>query len=166
VPRRPVLRRALFALLAGLWAAGGCGSGEVPAEQAQVILVIDGDTFDVRLGDGREERIRTPQIDAPEMDECGYQQASVVMADLVLGETVELIPTSNGPDRDAHGRLLRAARLDGDDMGEAMVRSGMARWVAGYAHEDRGLASRYKTAERRAERESAGLWAACGWSPR
>lgn len=158
--RPPVL---LGVLLAVLLAISACGRDAMPGEHVRVMIVIDGDTFDVRFGDSREERVRMPQIDAPEIDECGYRDASRALADLVLGETVELVATADGPDRDAHGRLLRAVRLNGDDVGERMLRSGMARWVSHYAREDRDLASRYEAAERRAQRESTGLWATCHW---
>lgn len=162
----PGSRRALVTALVGALVAlvvVGCARDDVTVESARVTLVVDGDTFDVRFGDGREERIRPPQIDAPEIRECGYEQASYALADLILGEMVELVATTDGPDRDAHGRLLRAVRLDGDDVGETLMRAGMVRWVRRYAHEDRGLAARYEAAERQAQRESAGLWAACGW---
>lgn len=156
-------RRVPVAVVVSVLVIAGCGHDRGDSDEARVTFVVDGDTFDVRFPDGREERIRPPQVDAPEIDECGYERASVALAELILGETVELVPTSDGPDRDAHGRLLRAVRLDGEDVGAEMVRSGLARWIARYAHEDRTLAGHYEAAERQAQRASAGLWAACDW---
>lgn len=134
------------------------------AATATVIHVVDGDTFDVEFTDGAVERIRPPQIDAPEIGECGYEEANIELEDLILGAVVRLVPTTDGPDRDSHGRLLRVVELDGTDVGELLVRAGLARWVPRYAHEDRELAASYEAAEERAREIAAGLWSACGWS--
>lgn len=142
----------------------GAEPAPAPTAQATVVHVVDGDTFDVELPDGTEERIRPPQIDTPEVDECGYAESSAVLEELILGEVVELVRTSDGPNRDSYGRLLRAVELDGDDIGQLLVRAGLARWVPRYADEDRRLAAMYEAAERQAREQGAGLWAACAWS--
>lgn len=162
------IRRAL-GLVLGLVAllTAACGDGPTDSGErgeARVTHIVDGDTFDVVFTDGRDERIRPPQIDTPEVGECGYAEAAFALADLILGETVDLVPTSAGPDRDSHGRLLRAVELDGDDIGELLVRSGLARWVSRYAHEDGRLAAMYEAAEAAARSASAGLWLTCAWS--
>src|SRR5919106_2549036 len=69
-----------------------------PGEQATVVYVVDGDTFDVELAGGTTERVRSPQIDTPEMDECGYTKSAAILEELILGETVRLVPTAHGPD--------------------------------------------------------------------
>lgn len=133
-------------------------------EEATVVHVVDGDTFDVSLPGGTTERVRSPQIDTPEIDECGYAESTVTLEELILGETVRLVPTESGPNRDPHGRLLRVAELDGDDVGQLLVRAGLARWAPRYADEDPRLAAMYEDAERRARDEGAGFWSSCGWS--
>lgn len=138
-------------------------STSVNADTGTVVEIIDGDTFDVELTDGRVERIRPPQVDTPERDECGYTEATQALADLINGEAVVLRPTAHGPDRDPHGRLLRSAVVHGDDVGAALIRAGVARWVPRYAHEDPQLAERYEQAEVEARRAERGLWSACGW---
>lgn len=40
------------------------------------------------------------------------------------GDGLRLVPAS-GPDRDAYGRILRAAELDGDDVGWLLIRAGL-----------------------------------------
>lgn len=146
-------------------AAAGCAATEPNAawEEATVVHVVDGDTFDAEFPDGDIERIRPPQIDAPEVDECGYETSGAALEELILGETVDLVPTEHGPGEDPHGRLLRAAEVDGDDVGQLLVRSGLARWVPQYADEDQRLAAMYESAEDHARGESAGLWSSCGW---
>jgi micrococcal nuclease len=157
-------------LVAGCPAAGREPSTEpVDAEQpsreeALVVHVVDGDTFDVEFSGRTTERVRMPQIDTPELDECGYGESTATLEDLILGETVRLGPTESGPNRDDHRRLLRAAELDGDDVGELLVRAGLARWVSRYADEDRRLAEMYDDAEEQARDEGAGLWSSCRWS--
>ena len=73
-----------------------------------------------------------------------------------------LVSTKTGPDRDAYGRLLRAVEVNGDDVGQILIRNGLAHWVRDYAHEDTRLAAMYEAAESRAQEESAGFWSTCG----
>jgi endonuclease YncB( thermonuclease family) len=132
-------------------------------EEATVTVVIDGDTFDAAFADGRVERVRLPQVDTPEVDDCGYEEATAVLEDLIGGQHVTLAATAAGPDRETHGRLLRAVEVDGEDVGQHLLRSGIARWSRSYAHEDARLAAMYSAAERHAREDSAGLWTTCGW---
>jgi micrococcal nuclease len=127
------------------------------------VYIVDGDTFDVEFDDGAVERVRPPQIDTPERDECGFNEATRALEDLILGETVDLIPTSDGPDRDPYDRLLRAVELAGEDIGAVLVYSGIARWVPRYAHEDPRLAAMYEDAEDSARNDGRGFWSACNW---
>ncbi|WP_129664660.1 thermonuclease family protein [Phytoactinopolyspora endophytica] len=140
------------------------GSARPDGDYAVVVYVVDGDTFDVEFTDGVVERIRTPQIDTPERDDCGFDEATRFTEELILGQTVELIPTRDGPDRDPYDRLLRAVEIDGDDVGAILVRAGAARWAPRYANEDLRLAAMYEPAEEQARREAIGFWSGCGWS--
>lgn len=135
----------------------------VNREQAHVTYIVDGDTFDVILADGTEERIRPPQIDTPEIGECGYEEAAAALEELILGRTVYLASTAAGPDRDSYDRLLRAVEVDGHDVGELLVLAGAARWVPRYAHEDARLATMYEAAERESRSVGAGFWTWCDW---
>ena len=112
-----------------------------PVEEGLVVHVIDGDTLDVQLSDETTRRVRLPQIDTPEMDECGYSEATSALAEIVLGEAVRLIPTQSGPNLDEHGRLLRITQVGRTDVGHLLVRSGYARWVPYFADEDPRLAA-------------------------
>ncbi|HSI91887.1 MAG TPA: thermonuclease family protein [Jiangellaceae bacterium] len=154
---------AVVAVVAGCSGAG-TPQPDTATTEATVVHIVDGDTFDVTLPGGGEERIRPPQIDTPEIGECGHGEASSELAALILGETVMLVPTADGPDRDAHGRLLRAVELNGTDVGELLVLAGLARWVPRYAQEDRELAARYEAAEAQARDAATGLWSTCDWS--
>jgi endonuclease YncB( thermonuclease family) len=104
-----------------------------PGEQATVVDVVDGE-----LASGTTERVRSPQIDTPEMDECGYTKSAAILEELILGETVRLVPTAHGPDRDSHGRLLRAAEVDGADVGQLLIRAGLPGGCRGTRTRTRG----------------------------
>ncbi len=177
-PTEPVLRRtssarwarvsaaaiAAMVLVSGCLADGrapesGLLGAEQPGEKGLVVQVIDGDTLDVQLSDETTRRVRLPQIDTPEVDECGYREATAALAEIVRGESVRLIPTQSGPNLDDHGRLLRIAKVGSTDVGHLLVRSGFARWVPYFADEDPRLAAAYQEAERYARSEGAGLWA-------
>jgi endonuclease YncB( thermonuclease family) len=135
----------------------------VAQEEATVTFVIDGDTVDVALADEVAERVRLPQVDTPEADECGYEESMAALQALIAGENVTLVATEAGPDRDTYGRLLRAIEIDGDDVGHLLIRNGIAHWIRGFAHEDSRRAAMYEAAESSAREESAGFWSTCGW---
>ncbi len=126
-----------------------------------MLRIIDGDTFDARLVAGRTERIRPPQFDAPEHGECWHDEATAMLNQLIGGRVVHLIPLTEGPDRDRHGRLLRAVEIDGEDIGARMLEAGAARWLDRYAHEDARLAAMCEAAEERAREKGQGAWTAC-----
>lgn len=132
----------------------------LPQETATVVRIIDDDTFDVRFTDGRTERIRPPQFDASERGECWHGEATDLLEELISGREVRLIPLSDGPDRDRHGRLLRAVEVDGQDVGAQMLEAGAARWLDRYAHEDARLAATYEAAQEHARADGRGAWTA------
>lgn len=98
-------------------------------DRGVVTSVVDGDTVDV-AGYGR---IRVIGVDTPERGECGYDWASRVMADLVLGRTVTLVPGARD-DVDRYGRLLRYLDVGGSDAGLRLIQRGLA--VARYDSRD------------------------------
>ena len=89
--------------------------------------VVDGDTFYIN-GD----KVRIAGIDAPETHppRCNYEaqlgnEATGKLHDLLNSGAVTM--TSIDRDRDVYGRLLRNVQVNGADVGEAMVRAGVAR---------------------------------------
>lgn len=93
--------------------------------------VVDGDTF--ALGDG--DRVRILNIDTAEMpprSRCEREEqlafaAKARLAVLLAGGEVRL--TRHGRDRDRFDRLLRKVSVDGRDVGDQLVREGLAqRW--------------------------------------
>ena len=91
--------------------------------------VVDGDTIRVQ-GFGT---IRLIGIDTPEAGDCGFDRASQVMRDLVLGQTVSLIPGARD-DRDRYDRLLRYIDVGNVDAGLQVIKRGLA--IARYDSRD------------------------------
>ena len=82
--------------------------------------VVDGDTIKT---DGQS--IRILGYDTPERGECGYDEASEFLADLLATGTVSLTADS-GDDTDKYDRLLRHVLVDGKPVGLSMIEAGKA----------------------------------------
>jgi endonuclease YncB( thermonuclease family) len=89
--------------------------------------VVDGDTFWIG-----GEKVRIADIDAPETHppRCAYEarlgnEATEKLHQLLNSGAVTM--TSIDRDRDRYGRLLRNVQVNGRDVGEALVRAGLAR---------------------------------------
>lgn len=105
----------------------GHGSGGSPG--VQVARVIDGDTFELEGG----ERVRILNIDTAEMpprSRCAAERDLALAAKARLSEVVgqgrSLQLVREGRDRDRHDRQLRRVRVDGQDVGELLIREGLA----------------------------------------
>lgn len=114
-----------------------------PGAGWQVTRVVDGDTVEVSR-DGVVERVRLLGIDTPERGECGYDEATALVGDLVAGRAVTLVVGSSD-DRDRYDRLLRFVEVDVDgtvvDVGLRQLEAGLAAEVydsrTGYPRHDR-----------------------------
>lgn len=172
--RQSVPARSVTIAVAGLLLAG-CDSVRPPTPtttppgaldaNAVIDFVVDGDTVDVVI-DGREERVRLIGIDTPETKkpdspiECFGPEASAFTESLLpVGTPVRIERDTVG--RDDYGRLLgyvfRAD--DGIFVNYELVRNGLAQPLTiapNTTHE-----ALFVTAARSAERDDAGLWAAC-----
>jgi micrococcal nuclease len=137
----------------------------LPPSHATVTRVVDGDTIVVRLGSGREERVRYIGIDTPESVkpgtpvECFAKEASDANARLVEGRVVRLVRDVS--ERDRYGRLLAYVYRDEDDLfvNEALVRDGFAH--AKQYRPDVRFADRLEGVMEDARSASRGLWKAC-----
>jgi micrococcal nuclease len=114
---------AVALVVALLVARRGRDEAEPDGRSGRVTHVVDGDTLDVG-----PERVRVLGIDTPERDECGYAAASRAASALALGRVVRLEPDGTQAARDRFGRTLAYVRLpDGRDLGELLLRQGLAR---------------------------------------
>lgn len=93
--------------------------------------VWDGDT--IRIESRSIERVRIFNIDAPELDgKCGYEidlafNSKSRLAEILQGQRVQI--QRQGEDR--YGRTLAALSVNGRDVGDQLVREGLARTWSG-----------------------------------
>ena len=160
--------------------AAGCAGDEAatppttgPVESnATLEWVIDGDTIDVVMADGREERVRLTGIDTPEIardatadrpartGECFAEQArDFVVALLPVGTALRLERDIVG--RDDFGRLLAYVyrSADGIFVNYEIVRQGYAQPLT--IPPNVTFSELMVEASRAAEADDVGLWAAC-----
>jgi micrococcal nuclease len=134
--------------------------------RAQVIRVVDGDTFIVDLPDTLKDtpstRVRVWGIDAPEMARNGSPAARLAVEatqyarDILDGQTV-LLTVEPDRLRGRWGRLLAHVELaDGELFSEKMLRAGLARADARWPHR---YLKEFEEAQRDAKQRRVGLWA-------
>jgi micrococcal nuclease len=89
---------------------------------SNIVKIIDGDTYDVLI-EGVKTRIRMEGIDAPERGMDFYKKSKEYLSELCNGQQVKVV----GDEKDRYGRLIAKTYLeDGREVGEEMVRAGMA----------------------------------------
>ncbi len=121
-----------------------------------VSAVIDGDTF--TLSDGL--RIRLIGVNAPEISQPFYSQATAALEDLVLNKTVLL--ESDASETDPYGRLLKYAYVSDKLVNKEIVLAGLAESVS--YPPDTARQSELDVAEETAKSEGRGMWAASSTS--
>jgi micrococcal nuclease len=172
------IRRALtvcvftFTVL-GLAILSDCSVGRpVGGDQAkyhnqsfQVVYVVDGDTFDINMPDGKYEktRIRLWGVDTPEVGRNGKPdmhfgpQASEFAEKTLLGTQVHVV-LSPKRTRDKYGRLLAFVFMQrgGAMFNEMLIEQGFAYADLRFDHQYR---RRFETVDKRARKKKIGLWA-------
>jgi endonuclease YncB( thermonuclease family) len=120
-----------------------------------VSRVVDGDTLWLKTeGDGEPPVVvRLEGIDAPESCQAGGSEATAALNALALGREVSVRVVA----RDEHGRTIGKVFAGTQDLGDRMVRDGMA-WSSRYQY-DRGP---YVAEERMALALKRGVHAAGG----
>ena len=143
VRRRRGILVVVVALAALAAASGDAGMRDVLAGPvaAEVLEVIDGDTIAVRvriwLGQDLETRVRLEGIDAPELHgKCPRERQLAVSArDFLKARLADRPVTLHDVQLGKYaGRVVaRVSTEDGDDVGGALVRAGLARGYRGGA---------------------------------
>ena len=129
-----------------------------------VVNVIDGDTFDIDILDGRHEhtRIRLLGIDTPETD--GEQtdamyfgaEAAQFTKKLALDKSVTVYLDSPNPTRGKFGRLLVYIKLpDGSFLNEVLLKGGYAYADSRFSH---SFFNKYRQLQSSARSNKKGLW--------
>jgi endonuclease YncB( thermonuclease family) len=114
----------------------------------KVVGVHDGDTISV-LHDGKAEKIRLVEIDAPELSQDFGQQSKQYLSKLCFGQTATI--DEHGQDR--YGRLLARVKCNGINANVEQVKRGMAWFFTKY-----GTDLSIKAYQEQAKQQSIGLW--------
>lgn len=148
------LRPAVVAPDDGPGRGTGDRGGAPVGERALVTRVVDGDTIEVELEDGRIERVRYIGVDTPERGRPYYREATAFNRNLVLGKTVTLVRDVS--ERDRYGRLLRYVYAGEVFVNAELVRSGYA--VPLTIPPDVSFADEFVRLSREARAAGRGLW--------
>ncbi len=129
-----------------------------------VVNVIDGDTFDIDIPNGRYEhtRIRLLGIDTPETnrEQTGVMyfgpQAAEFTKKLALGKSVTIYLDAPNPTRGKYGRLLAYVKLpDGSFLNEVLLTEGYAYADSRFSH---SFYNKYRQLQSLARSSKKGLW--------
>lgn len=146
--------------------AGAYDLEKYHAETLTVVNVIDGDTVDIDISDGRDEhtRVRLLGIDAPETnsEESAVTyfapQAAEFARKLTVGRPVTVYLDVSHPTRDKYGRLLAYLKLSDDRfLNEVLLTEGFAYADLRFRHSSY---NKYKQLEAIARSRKRGLWEA------
>lgn len=123
-----VCRLLVMAVLSGVGTVGLVAPAEAQdSYPATVTSVVDGDTVDAQVAGGPALEVQLIGINAPELGDCGADEATRYMERFVLGRAVTLVSDPTQPRLDGSGRsLLYVDRDDSLDVGEAILRAGWA----------------------------------------
>ena len=123
-------------------------------QTGEVVNVIDGDTIDVHLDNGKTYRVRYIGMDTPERDDLFYVQSTAKNKNMVEGKTVTLIKDVSETDR--FNRLLRYVLVDEMFVNYELVIQGYAQAVT--YPPDVACQTVFQAAERSARENNIGLW--------
>jgi endonuclease YncB( thermonuclease family) len=146
-------RIATLVALVVLFAPVSVPAQSVEPEQSfsgKVVEVTDGDTFDVRRSIGGTVTVRLWGIDAPEFDRSYGVEARDMAVQQVYRKTVGV----RVEDIDRYGRAVGLVNIRGGDLGQMLVRRGLAWHYQEYAPN----ATELRRLQRQARNANRGLW--------
>jgi len=106
--------------------------------QNKVIKVLDGDTFLLNSA----QRVRLLAASAPEMENCGGEEAKKRLEELVLNKNVNL----SEPFIDQYSRVVALVYVDEVMVNEALLREGWARYDGSGKSQKEALKQAYEEA--------------------
>ncbi|MBH8600219.1 thermonuclease family protein [Thermoactinomyces sp. CICC 23799] len=133
--------------------------------KAQVIEVVDGDTFKAKIGD-KEETVRLILVDTPETKHPNKpkqpfgEEASNFTGELLThGTTVEL--EYDAEQRDKYNRVLAYVYVNGESLQEKLLSEGLAR-VAVYPPNTK-YQEKFESIQEEAKNKKVGIWSIDGY---
>jgi micrococcal nuclease len=133
--------------------------------KAQVVEVVDGDTFKAKIGD-KEETIRLILVDTPETKHpnkpkqlFGEEASNFTGKLLTYGTTVEL--EYDKEQRDKYNRVLAYVYVNGESLQEKLLSEGLAR-VAVYPPNTK-YQEKFESIQEEAKNKKVGIWSIDGY---
>ncbi len=129
-------------------------------EKIRYSRMVDGDTFWVTsLRDGSEWRVRLWGVDAPDLKECYFEEATRVLEKELMTKSV----TYERMGYDGYGRILAKVLVDGENVEDKLVATGAATVYTAFEVHDKLKPSpeyiqRLKGLETRAKEAKLGRW--------
>ena len=120
--------------------------------QGKVVKVTDGDTITILDSENKQIRIRLYGIDAPEKAQDFGKVSREYLAELVAGKTVNVTVL----DIDRYGRSVGRIEIEGKEVAEEMLKSGLAWLYTSYCKIPE--CEQWKELENQARVAKIGLW--------
>lgn len=118
----------------------------------KVVNVADGDTIIILNAENKQTKVRLYGIDAPEKAQDFGNVSREHLADLVAGKNVAVIAI----DVDQYGRVVGRIKVDGKEVAEEMLKSGLAWLYTAYCKIPE--CKQWKALETQAKTAKIGLW--------
>ncbi|QQZ64497.1 thermonuclease family protein (plasmid) [Paenibacillus sonchi] len=128
--------------------------------EAEVTAVTDGDTFTVKMPDGKKEKIRLLLVDTPETKHPDKPvqpfgpEASAYTTKILKGQTVEL--EFDVAQRDKYGRLLAYVYIGDKMLNELLLEKGYARVVVFQPNVK--YVEQFRKIQKKAQAAKLGIW--------
>lgn len=125
---------------------------EISHVSGKVVKVIDGDTITLLTSKNKQVKVRLYGIDAPERSQDFGEKSRKVLANFIAGKNVDVSVL----DVDRYGRYVSRIIIDGKDLTEELLKTGMAWVYTAYCKiPECGL---WKSLETQAKVSKIGLW--------
>ncbi len=123
-------KHRLYYILLSIVLFASCTSNSVKSTDStdlkeitgKVIKIVDGDTYDLLTADKQTLRIRMEGIDAPEKGMPFYKVSKNYLGSLCFQKEV----TIKVIEKDGHDRLVADTYLDEKELGQEMIKAGLA----------------------------------------
>ncbi len=123
------------------------------------VAIVDGDTFDTAVSG----RVRIVGVNTPERGQCGYDEATGRLAELLAPGSSVTLELADKVTSDRYGRTLAYPfTQDGLLAGAVLVQEGLAKEA--YFGDNDKYRDVFLEGQENASQAALGGWGACGWS--
>jgi len=129
----------IFSLVLNFFLYQNLQKSEKSSDQDLVVEVLDGDTFVLQA----KQRVRMLEMDAPEPDFCGGQEAKKRLEELILGKKVTLREILI----DKYGRILALVYINDVFVNKVMLAEGQAMYIGPMTSQGKYLKKVYNEAK-------------------